>query len=374
MKNIPLTKSQIEIMQEFYSKPSTKVVYDKKERNNIWKMAKQKKDVEQYYDLENECPALKIEIDRSYESGNKVQSAIFSECVYAQTLANIFDLKKFNNCRKNADHIPQSVLNLLKSYSLVPRYSYSSDNYNRMIIQAGGNDGVDSAIIEVEDLVVYTIEFKEPNAKTSEPDLPKYGENGKFIMTEKFQSKYPHFVDMFKQHLNKNIFECMGSNINEFTFESVNRAVSENYFYSKKYADVCCTEDKEGYLTMIPVNQIKLWAEIGGEIRPSGRNHKPVWTPKALKKIIKQKGGKIKNDILELAIEKINIRKKRGGDNEISGYKINHLFFVYKENVIIENNILKCKIEDIRQLIPTITAKMDFKNLKHNDVKLFYKL
>jgi hypothetical protein len=47
------------------------------------------------------------------------------------------------------------------------------------------------------------------------------------------------------------------------------KAVSENYIGSKK-ADVICTEDKFGNLVMLPSNEVGQWAELEGEIRPSG--------------------------------------------------------------------------------------------------------
>ena len=35
--NIPLTKLQKEIMEEFYSIPSMKVIFNKKQRDDLWK-------------------------------------------------------------------------------------------------------------------------------------------------------------------------------------------------------------------------------------------------------------------------------------------------------------------------------------------------
>jgi hypothetical protein len=371
---IPLTKPQSEIMKEFYQIPATKVIFNKSERNNIWKLAKARKAIPSSYNLENVCPALSNEIDQSYSSGNNIQAAVFSECVYAQTLANMFELNVFSNCRISTAHIPQTVLNLLGSYSLVPRYSYSTDDHRRMLIQAGGHGGIDSALITVIDLNIYTIEFKEPGAKTSEPDLPKYGEDGKLITNNKFSTKNPQFTEMLRQHLGVSMFEQMGSNINDFTFDSINQAISDNYSSSNKYAHVCCTEDKNGYLTMMPINQIQLWAKVEGEIRPSGRNHYAVWTPIALRRFIGNLGGKVENNIVTLPLNNLDVRKERGGNNKISGYKITPLFFVYKKDVTISNDKLTCDFETIRQLNPTIAAKVFFKNLKHYDVKCHYEL
>lgn len=370
--NIPLTKQQKEIMKEFYSIKPTQVLFNKAQRNVIWNLAKSRQLIPSTYNLIEICPALANEIQQSYDSGNNIQSAVFSECVYAQTLANMFGLVCYNNCKISKSHIDESVLKLLESYSLFPRYSYSSNDNSRMLIQAGGHKGIDSALITVINLNIFTIEFKEPGAKTSEPDLPKYGEDGKLITTIEFQQKYPQFTDMLSQHLGDNIFEHMGSNINNFTFESINQAISNNYSSSKKFADVCCTEDINGKLVMIPINQIQFWAKVEGEIRPSGRNHYAVWTPLALKKFINKLGGTITSGIVTLPINKLDIRKERGGNNKISGYKITPLFFVYAIDAEITEGKLTCNFDSIRQLNPTIAAKVFFTKLRYHDVRKHY--
>jgi len=208
--------------------------------------------------LKNDCPALHYEIERSYESGKNIQSSIFSECVYAQTLANMLELKLFINCYQIEKFIPDDIIRLLSSYHLVPRYVYSSEDKNKMLIQAGGPGGIDSALITVIDLVIYTIEFKEPNSKTSELDLPKYGEDGFLLIDDKWLRINPQFTRMLEEQKNLNFFKNLGNNIHNFSKDSINFAVSNNYVATKKYADVICTEDEEGLLTMIPANQISL--------------------------------------------------------------------------------------------------------------------
>jgi hypothetical protein len=201
---IPLTKKQLEIMMEFYSVAFTKVVLTKEERNDIWKDCKV--DKSPVNDLKKICPAAYAEIQRSIEHRQNLQSAIFSECAFAQTLANIFNLPMFVDYSVDPSPVPCSTIGLLHSYNLVPRFVYSNTAKTRMLIQAGGNAGVDSALISVLDNDVYTIEFKEAGAKTSEPDLPKYGEDGKLILTKDFESRYPQFVDMMRQHVGFSFF------------------------------------------------------------------------------------------------------------------------------------------------------------------------
>lgn len=368
-KIIPLAKAQKEIIQEFYNIAPANVIFDKKDRVDLWKKAVQRNISEREH-IRNVCPALENQIQKSYKENHNIQSAVFSVCVYAQTYANMLKLDKFVICDKDSNFIPQNILNLIKSYNLFPRYVYSSENKDRMLIQAGGCNGVDSALITVVDLVIYTIEFKEPGAKTSEPDLPKYKEDGKINITKDFLHRYPQFESMLNEQKELNFFECMGSNIHNFSKESINIAVSNNY--TKKYADVICTEDVDGYLVMIPSNQVQLWAEIEGEIRPAGRNHYRVWTPNKLEDFLKEQNATINEKTITIQKNKLGLRRERGGNGKISGYKINPLFFVYAKDCVDNGSTIRFDISKVRQLNPTIAGKLFFSNLKHLRVKSYY--
>lgn len=366
---VPLTKMQKEIMAEFYNFVPQKIIFNKYERNRLWKIATKKGELNFDY-IKNKCPALAHQILKSYEFGHNIQSAVFSECVYAQTLANMFNLNIFTNCLDNHTFIPENIINLLKSYHLFPRYAYSNKNKSRILIQAGSCNGIDSALITVVDLNIYTIEFKEPGAKTCEPDLPKYNEDGFLVITAEFIERYPQFKQMLEEQKKLNFFTKIGSNINDFSEESVNIAVTNNYI--KKYADVVCTEDSDDLLVMLPVNQLSSWADIVGEIRPAGRNHYKVWTPCALKRFIKEKGGVIENSIVTMNKSNLGVRKERGGDGKISGYKINSIFFVYSRDCIEDVNTIKFDLQKVQQLNPTIAGKIFFKSLKYLNVKKYY--
>lgn len=372
MNSIPLTKQQKEIMQEFYAIPATRVIFDKSERNELWKKATQRLFDFDFNMLKRKCPALEHQIKRSFASGKNIQSAVFSECVYAQTFANMMKLDRFVNCCNEAGFIPNPVQALLGSYHLVPRYVYSTEDKRRMLIQAGGCDGIDSALITVIDLVIYTIEFKEPEAKTSEPDLPKYGEDGILVVTEKWLNANPQFEAMLNEQKGLNFFEVMGRNINNFSKESIDIAVSSNYTGKKKFADVICTEDIKGNLVMLPTNQASLWAEIEGEIRPAGRNHYKVWTPKALRKFLIAKGAQIVDDIVTIARNNLEERRERGGNRRLSGYKVTPLFFVYVEDCAEVGKNIVFDINKMQQLNPTIAGKMFFRRLTHKSVKDYY--
>jgi general stress protein YciG len=151
----------------------------------------------------------------------------------------------------------------------------------------------------------------------------------------------------------------------------VQLAVSQNYT-SKKYADVICIEDIDGFLTMIPSNQAFHWATIKGEIRPGGRNKKKVWTPKKLTSFIEEKGGKTVGDKVIMHVDNFDTAGKRGGSDEVNRYKINSIFFIYAKNITIENNFAHFQIKNVYQLKPTISAHMFFKKLRVNEVRSTY--
>jgi len=368
---IPLTHPQKEIMSEFYLVPARRILLDKQERNALWEASRKNAVATSTMAwINNSCPALHHQLTRHEIGQNNIQSAVFSECVYAQALADIFQLSCFRNCLIDATFLPTSVAGLLASYSLVPRYAYMTPDGRRMLIQAGGCGGVDSALITVFDLKIFTIEFKEPWAKASEPDLPEYGEDGMLRATEEFLSRYPQYTSMLAEKAGLNFFEIMGRNVNDFTAESVNQAIVENYC-RKKFADVVCTEDVCARLVMLPINQVSTWARIVGEIRPAGRNHFKVWTPIALGGFLRAMGATIEAGVVQVPITRLGTARPRGGLG-VSRYKINSLFFVRAENVEVDNYMAQFKLGDVRQLKPTIAAKMLFDSLSYDEVKAHY--
>lgn len=372
MNKIPLTKTQKEIMFEFYKNEKVKVILNKKQRNSLWKKTITKNEDIDFKKINEICPALFHQITRSYKEGNNIQCAIFSECIYAQTLANLFKLNDFVNCYEKNDCISNEIRQLLISHQLSPRYIYSNEDKSKMLIQAGSCNGIDSLIINVTNSHIFEIEFKESASKTSEPDLPKYEEDGKIKITAEFQNNYFQFEKMLLEQKNLNFFLNIGNNVNDFSFDSIEYAVSNNYL-NKKYADVICTEDSNGFLVFIPSNQASLWANIVGEIRPSGRNHYEVWTPLALEKFIKDIKGTIDEEKnVSIPKSKLTLRFQRGGNRKISGYKINSLFFVYLKDCLEKDDNIVFPFSKVRQLNPSISAKMFFKNIKYEDIKKYY--
>ncbi len=371
MKEIVLADDQRKIMSVFYSVAAQKVLLDKDDRKSLWEDVKKCRVSADFMRMvECECPALHNQIVRHEMKSSCVQSAVFSECVYAQALAKVFKLPIFRNCYEDKSFLPEQAANLLESYAMYPRYAYLSTDGRFMLIQAGGCGSVDSALFTIVNWKAYTIEFKEPWAKTSEPDLPKYGEDGKLVVTDDWLSRYPQFAQMLEEQGGLNFFEVMGSNIHDFDPRSVNAAVTENY-RARKFADVLCTEDKDARLVMLPINQVQLWAKTEGEIRPAGRNPYAVWTPNALKSFLAQKGATVSGGSVRMPLAQMETAKPRGG-NGISRYKINPLFFVRAKSVHREGDCATFPLKSVQQLNPTIAAKMLFEGLSYEKVRMHY--
>lgn len=365
-----LTDCQRGLMEDFYKGGPRRVIYTKAERSELWNKTKRQQGGLDLSDIRECCPALAHQISKSYLVGKNIQSAVFSECVYAQTLATMFGLEVFGNCLDGEDLLPGEVTSLLTESSLRPRYYYSDSAGSRFLVQAGGHGGVDCAFIINNRIVM--IEFKEPGAKTSEVDLPKYGEDGVLNVTRDFLNEHPQFEVMLQEQEGLGFFDSMGNNVHNFSDESVNRAISGCYSGADKFADVICTEDKDGFLTMFPPEDILKWAHVEGEIRPAGRNPYAVWTPLALRKILCEKGAIVNGTHVTMRREMLETCSERGGNGGVSRYKINPIFFVRAEVCCSNDSTINFEISDVRQLKPTIAGKMFFRNLDYDEVLNFY--
>ena len=361
-------------MRDFYNVANTGVVLPKGERNAIWKDFKSLREIP-VRKLEQQCPALLAELQKALDHDALVQSAIFSECAYAQTIANMFGLLHFYNYSESPNCLDANLVELLHERHLLPRYVYKSANGRKVLVQAGGPNGTDGALIDLEKNDLFTIEFKEAGAKTSEPDLPNYGEDGFLVTDAEYLENNSQFEAMLSEQIgNKlNFWNVMGSNVNDFDPLNVQVAVTKNYG-AKKFADVICVEDSKSILTMLPANQVIYWANIRGEIRPAGRNRYPVWTPKKLQEFILEMGGTIEGSNIKIGTARLDTAKKRGGNDDVNRYKINSIFFVYAKNLSIQGDQAHFKIDNVRQLKPTISAHMFFKELSVNKVRARYEM
>ena len=374
-EKIPLAKKQRELLGQFYALPSLRVIFNKDERKAIEKQFNRTREVPKL-GLETKCPAVLAEFQKAVQNNKLLQQAVFSECVYAQTLANVFGLSEFYNYSVNPESLSDSVKKLIASYHLTPRYVYRSPDNRRALVQAGGSAGTDSALITIEDNDIFTIEFKEPIAKTSEPDIPKaYNESGALTPPASFLEKYPQFELMLNEQVSMgvNILEIKGTNVKTFSEQSVVYAISQNYS-AKRYADVICVEDTNGLLTMMPANQVQIFSENVGELRTVGRNTLKVWTPQHMHDELSSIGATISDGLVRVPLAKIDVANERGsGGTRQSRYKFGKVYMVKIANATVTGEVLSFRLDKARQVKPTISAHMDFTGLEYSKVRDYYR-
>jgi len=368
-----LSVKQKAILSVFYNATNQKILVKKSDRTKIWNDFVKNRKINKYSYLEDTIPAFFSELNKAIKNNKNLQPAVFSECVYAQSLAENFLLSKFTNLHDPKEtSLKENTIQIIKQSGLSVRYCYSNHEETNLLLQAGSAKSVDCAWISRSDEGATMIEFKEQYARTSEPDLPKYGEDGKLITSSKFDNKYPQFKQMLTEQINKklNIFDHLGNNEAIFSNESILFAVLNNYL-GNKLADVICTEDNSGFLVMLPTQHVAHWARLEGEIRPSGRNPYKVWTPKHLMKCLKEKDAVINNDSVTIPLHKIEITTERGGSKK-NRCKINPLYFVQFNDAYINNQSVTFKLQSVWQLNPSISTKMNFAGIKFEEVKDFY--
>lgn len=370
---LQLTSEQKYLLAEFYRQPFKKMLLSKSERTVLWNSFMSDHSLSSINDQVKKIPSVLQVLENSIETGLNLQSAIISECLFASALADIFGVENFKPFNQQDPRVSEKVRTLLSSHGFVPRFYYSNSDGTKLLFQAGGNRGVDCALVNAPANQIYCIEFKESYAKTSEPDLPLYEEDGFLATAEWFEEKNPQFKSMVEEQLlgRLNFFDHKGSNVNNFSPESIWNAVATNYSGSK-FADVIVTESAKGIVTMIPANDATRWARLEGEIRPSGRNHLKAWTLKRFEKYVIELGGKVVEGEVTIPRSKLQERIGRGSGGSLTGLKIASLFFVRVEDTKVIGDSARFRLEDLRQLKPTIAAKMDFKKIDPAEIRDFY--
>jgi hypothetical protein len=166
-------------MRLFYAIAPTKIVFQKRKYNKLWKVIGRGEtlSVQQTKKKNDIYTIIVCKMWKFVANTHLLQSAVFSEYVYARTLTNIFRLPKLTDYKSNPS-IDGNVLNLLISYYLVPRYIHSNKDKTEFLIKAGGIGGTDIALIHLMDKAIYSIEFKARRARAITA-LPKYGEDSK---------------------------------------------------------------------------------------------------------------------------------------------------------------------------------------------------
>lgn len=371
-------------IEEFYRKPKVKILYSKTERQVLWKKFKEDKVLDSR--AAKLIPSIQAEVSSALSKGGLLQAAILSECVYSFHLAEILGLTNFEAHENDIRTFDPEIAKYLQRHKISPRYSYSDKNKNKYLVQAGGPGSIDALFIDVTNGVELRIEFKEPKAKSQEPDL-NYSIDGSIDLSPTFHQSFPQFDSMIREAKSRevNIFTLSdsNSNFNVFSIGAIETALDGN-FRGQKSAAVICTEDSKGYLTAFLSEDLLKFVDptVGvrvpgykGEIRSAGKNSYSVWSSDKLIKYIKSLGGKILDDnTVNIRVDKLSKRKPRGGgSSDYSGWNITSVFWLKKDAVRVSSDgWASFELDSVKQKKSTISAHMFFTKLKYEQVKETY--
>ena len=288
-------------------------------------------------------PIVEHEYHKQYNAQKGIQGGVIIELVVLATIAKIFNIDSFSY--ENGQYI------------------YENDEY-RFTLQGNmghgqntNKTGNDILILEKNINKTFNCEVKEPFARAGEMDW-NYDEDGHLCPTSRAKAEkvvlYQPIADAYNKRMT--VFEHIGHNI-PLTPEMV-KDVIEDYFKNVDY--IFTYDEKTSYLLIIPHNSDLfdlIYTSKGSEIRGvSGKNLKSIFTKQYCKKVLDKYLIKQENGYYYFNKEDFKIAAARQSDG--NRYKLIEGFSIKPENVIIEGDIIKCRIKDFKQNSAVISPKI----------------
>ena len=144
------------------------------------------------------------------------------EISYSRTYANMLNLV-FVDLSAEPDFISLGLRDFFDYFGCFSDYIYSSKDRQRLLVPISYCDSVDYVLVNTEPLDFFTVKFKENLSKIK---LPKQFKT-KIYNDEFYKALTKYYVDNFRR--------------------------------TKPFSDFFCTEDKNRFLVMFPINQVGLW-------------------------------------------------------------------------------------------------------------------
>lgn len=309
-----------------------------------------------------------FEMQKQFNQRKALQPGILSECNFIETLAKIFELNKCLDCdNEPLNKVPLECREYINSgyqtYSAARYIYYNPKIKNIFLFQYGNPANGDAEIIIYGNKI--RLEFKERVAKAGEFDITGlYDENGKLLISEQFAQKSPEFIPLIEKFNSEtNVIEQIGHNYSDFDENTKIAAILE--YFTKYNIDIIISSTNDNKLIAVTPECVKLELPDGrkiistenSEIRTSGRNYRKIFTPYIFEKILNMLNAKKINDCeYSVLLENPLVELKKGkGTNTISRIKLNKIFFVKKSDAIINNGYVIFNINNVFQLIPSIS-------------------
>ena len=270
--------------------------------------------------LLEKAPAMYDGYLASYKKDKYLQPGYLTEINVCATLAKMLNLTYDKNANEK---------NLRHQYS---------NNDNTFLKQYGGCGMSDIKLITEH--VSVTIEVKEPLSLGGDYDLG-ITEEGKLFPKIAAGREFPEAAQNILNDFNAtdSIFNHLGHNIPLSNIEYLKTIL--NSYLGDKHIDYIATYCKNSNeLIYFPANDIYNHVDFqGSEIRTAGKNSVKVYTPIAFYTALINIGCLIDADnVVSIPKDTISFRRSRGSNNQISGIKINPIFYFKIEDILKEDD------------------------------------
>ena len=326
-----------------------KLIYTSKEiksLNNYFKqnckILKEEDFLEGVSELINKTPAMYNSFISCYRSGKYLQPGYLTEINICATLAKQLGLTYDYDVNE---------INLRHQYT----------NGTIFLKEYGGCGMSDIQLIDTDGNIT-TIEIKEPLSLGGDYDLG-ITEEGKLFPKISKQRVFPKSAQSILDEFNAtdSIFNHLGHNI-PLTNKNYLKNILDNYL-SDKQIDYIATYSKNNDLIYFPASELESHVDFkGSEIRTAGKNKVNIYTPNAFKQALHSIGCLIDNNIVAIPKSAISYRTARGSNGQITGIKINPIFYFEIDHIIKEdNNFYYADISKGKQLKQGISVHLNLK-------------
>ena len=304
--------------------------------------------------------SVKCEVERQFSLKKRLQSGTLCECVMAETIAKIYKLDCFADIfHTYIRDLPANILYKLRDDNnrILCRYIYyNPDDINNFLIQYGNPTRYDADLYLDNEIV--KIEFKDRIARAGEKET-EYDNDGKLTYTDKFAEDNPDYIPLINRFNERyNLIDIEGNY--QIENDSDKKAILKAYFKNLGFETLVSIDDNNQLIAItedcieMPDGSEFLSLE-GSEIRRAGKNSYKVFTPELLLSSIEKDGGTVDGEKVTIPAQNMTDRINNG---QITGKKINHLFFVSIENVNDEYGNYLCSGKSVKQLKPTLCVHM----------------
>lgn len=322
-----------------------------------------------------EIPSARDMMDKVVSSGDNgarasFQGGVLTECVFADYLARALHANdRYVNCERDSTAQYEDVIKAVtdRMPQALPRFIMQSEDGDTSVIQLGGPNATDCAIVR-DGQIVACCEFKDKSAKAGEFDLLE-DEDGKLVIDgrtrETIEEQMPSIIPIIEDfNDNDSTLNHIGRNVR--LGEDMQRQMFHDYI-KRGGIDAIMTFGDDDKPVLVDTHSDTLDECIstkGGEIRTAGRNHKAVFTPKRLERTLADSGvfhddGDGTFRISAADAERNNLFVKKRGGTEVSRLKISNVFYVPIKSVTRDDDgTLTFKAAAVQQLKPTISAHL----------------